>query len=120
MPEPLINLVLAELAHIGAGPLRQVEEYLRSGADPSMAFVERSFVLTPSGMEKRSRQPSLNDYRPVYGFGAFPQQRAAAGPGNALLNLQRIVRKVAERQSLRDQYGEAAIMASPKLAEPVI
>jgi hypothetical protein len=121
MPEEMINLVLAELAHIGAANLTQVEQYLRSGADLNMAFVERGFALAPSAHETPSRKPSLQDYRPIYTVGTFPQQRSAYGSGSDFKRLGVLVKKIAERQSLRDRYGpEAAAQAVPTLTRPVI
>jgi hypothetical protein len=62
----------------------------------------------------------LDGHRPVYTLGAFPQQPAPAGPGSRWLTVAQIAKRVAEREALWSQYGDAALAEYAQLRRPVI
>jgi hypothetical protein len=115
-PQQTADAVRSALGHTGLAPeqVDQVAAAIIAGGDaPDRLFVQVSYQPLPG-------RKDLDGHRPVYTLGGFPQQPAPAGPGSRWLTVAQIARRVAEREALRSQYGDAALAEYAQLKRPVI
>jgi hypothetical protein len=115
-PNQLADAVRSALGHTGLPPeqLDQVAGAILAGGDaPDRLYVHVRHAPLPG-------RKDLDGYRAIYSLGAFPQQPAPAGPGSRWLTVAQIAKRVAEREQLRAEYGDAALSEYAQLKRPVI